>query len=126
MKKILYLLLAAVLLLTGCAPAAPSETTAATEQTQEATEAPKDIMQKADPAADDTLNILMIGNSFCYYFPDELYGIATAAGLKLRVCNVYYSGCKLMSHWGWWKLKEDTTSSLPLMKTDGKRNRKRI
>ena len=61
------------------------------------------IMQTTDPSQDDTLNVLMIGNSFCYYFTDELYAMAQAAGVKMRVCNVYYSGCLLDQHWTWWK-----------------------
>ena len=65
-----------------------------------------DIMQKEDPGKDDTLNILMIGNSFCYYYVDELYGMLDAAGVKANVCNVYYSGCTLDSHWTWWKNNE--------------------
>lgn len=65
------------------------------------------IMQMEDPSKDDTLNILMIGNSFCYYYVEELYGMLTAAGYKdVNVCNVYYSGCPLESHWKWWKNKE--------------------
>lgn len=28
-----------------------------------------------DPTDDGVLRILMIGNSFCYYFTDELYGL---------------------------------------------------
>lgn len=66
-----------------------------------------EIMQKEDPSKDDTLNILMIGNSFCYYYVEELYGMLTAAGYKnVNVCNVYYSGCPLKSHWEWWKSGE--------------------
>ena len=33
---------------------------------------------------------------------EELYGLAEAAGIKMRVCNVYYSGCKLNQHYNWW------------------------
>ena len=33
---------------------------------------------------------------------EELAGIAAAAGVKMRVCNVYYSGCKLDKHYNWW------------------------
>ena len=40
------------------------------------------IFQKSDPSQDDTINILMIGNSYCYYFLDELYGVLEAAGVK--------------------------------------------
>jgi len=58
------------------------------------------------PGEDDVLNILMIGNSFSYYYPDELYGIAKAAGIKMRICNVYYSGCTLKQHWEWWRTRQ--------------------
>lgn len=47
------------------------------------------------------LKILMIGNSFCYYFPDELYEIAKAAGYDLTIANLYYPGCYLKNHWEW-------------------------
>lgn len=66
-------------------------------------ELPSNIMQKSDPKEDDTVNILMVGNSFCYYYVEELYGLLQAAGIKARVCNVYYSGCTLQQHWTWWK-----------------------
>ena len=49
----------------------------------------KNIYQKPDPSQDDTLNILMIGNSLCYYYVEELYGMLKAAGIKANVCNVY-------------------------------------
>ena len=55
---------------------------------------------------DGLLNVLMIGNSYCYYYVEELYGLAAAAGIKMRVCNVYYSGCSLQQHWTWWQTKE--------------------
>lgn len=54
---------------------------------------------KEDPSEDTTLDVLMIGNSFCYYYPDELKAMADAAGKDLRVCNVYYSGCSLAQHY---------------------------
>lgn len=65
-----------------------------------------DIMQKGDPSKDDTLNILMIGNSFCYYYVEELYGMLKAAGIEANICNVYYSGCAVKQHWTWWKSGE--------------------
>lgn len=106
----LAVLLTVSILLGGCQRAVDPDPTPDTEQTQEttresgtsATEETLDIMQKSDPAEDDTLNILMIGNSFCYYYPDELYGLAKAEGIKVRVCNVYYSGCTLKQHCTWW------------------------
>lgn len=75
--------------LCGC-NAAPAETTQATTQV-------------SDPSEDDVMNILMVGNSFCYYYVEELYGIAKAAGIDMRICNVYYSGCSMEKHYLWWK-----------------------
>ena len=97
-KKWISLLLALILALSCSACGGPTE--APEETTVDILEG---SMQKSDPAKDDTLNILMIGNSFCYYYPDELYGMAQAAGIKMRICNVYYSGCKISQHWTWWK-----------------------
>lgn len=65
-----------------------------------------DIYQTYNPTEDDTLNILMIGSSFCYYYVEELYGMLDAVGIKANVCNVYYSGCPLEKHYNWWKAKE--------------------
>ena len=92
------ILLSLSLLLSACG------NTAATNDSAETTEGlPVNIMQKSNPAEDDTINVLMIGNSFCYYYVEELYGMAKAAGIKMRVCNVYYSGCKVEQHHTWWK-----------------------
>lgn len=49
------------------------------------------------------MNVLMIGNSYCYYYVEELYEIAKAAGINMRVCNVYADGCSLEKHYTWWK-----------------------
>ena len=48
-----------------------------------------------------TKNLLMIGNSFSYYYVEELYGIAEAAGIHLNIYNVYKSGCTLAEHRNW-------------------------
>ena len=104
MKRLTSLLLAALLIIAlfGCA----QQDAPATTQMEEST-MPKNIMQKSDPTQDDELNILMIGSSFCYYYVEELYGMLTAVGYKnVNVCNVYYSGCPLQSHWEWWKSGE--------------------
>lgn len=102
--KVLSLFLVIILcfgLLCGCEKQGSGEA--------EATPTPAptpDILQKSDPNQDDTINILMIGNSFCYYFVEELYGLARSAQIKMRVCNVYYSGCTLVAHYNWWKNNE--------------------
>lgn len=54
------------------------------------------------PEEDDVIDILMIGSSFCTYYVQELWEIANAAGLKVRVCNVYYSGCPLSKYYTDW------------------------
>lgn len=72
------------------------------ERTTKESEA-KSIMQESNPAEDDEFNVLMIGSSSCYYYVEELYGIGEAAGLDMTVGNAYYSGCKLVQHWTWWK-----------------------
>ncbi|MBR4864133.1 MAG: DUF4886 domain-containing protein [Oscillospiraceae bacterium] len=55
------------------------------------------------PEDDGVIDVLMIGNSFCTYFTEELYAIAKAAGVKMRVCNLYYGGCSLEQHYTWWQ-----------------------
>ena len=55
---------------------------------------------------DDVIDILMIGNSYCYYYVEELHEMAKAAGIKMRVCNLYYSGCPINNHYTWWKSGE--------------------
>ena len=56
----------------------------------------------ASPAADDTLNILMIGNSYSYYYVQELYDLLAQDGIKANVYNLYKSGCTLEEHYNWW------------------------
>ena len=72
------------------------------------------------PEEDDVIDVLMIGNSFCYNYVEELYGLAAAAGIKMRVCNVYYSGCKMYEHYNWWMAGE---SNYQFYITDGEGRR---
>ena len=105
-KKILSLVLALCLfigLLGGCANQKPVETTEPTKETN------MEIKDKNHPGNDDTLSILMVGNSFCYYYVEELYGLLMAnpdpnrGYEKVRILNLYYSGCRLDQHYNWWK-----------------------
>lgn len=48
-------------------------------------------------------NVLMVGNSFCYYHVEELYGIAEAAGYDLTIANLYKGGCRIDEHWTWYQ-----------------------
>ena len=46
-------------------------------------------------------NMLFIGNSFCYYFVQELQGIAAANGHQVNIANLYEAGCRVDEHWNW-------------------------
>ena len=138
MKKfssIIALVLLLALILPSCssgltAPETPEpekketvEKKPAEKKTEEKKTEPEPIMQEYDPAEDDVMNVLMIGHSFCYYYVEELYGIAKAAGVDMKVCNVYYSGCSLKQHWTWWKQNE---SNYQYFETDGNGRRKAL
>lgn len=99
MKKFFAILLLGATLLCGCNTAA--EPAGSTTVPQEST-LPPNIMQKEDPSGDDVMNILLIGDSSCYYWTDELYGLLAAAGYETaNVCNLYYSGCTPKMYWQW-------------------------
>ena len=106
MKKCIQMIahLLALLTLAGCgAPAINPTGTQFTETQAETTEDQTETTENVTAQEDDTLNILMVGNSFCYHFCEELYYMLQSAGIKANVCNVYSSGCKLEQHWNWWK-----------------------
>ncbi len=135
-KWIIVMLLLFSLFLSACAPtlSAPAETTSEdtpkvtnkkeenTEKETEKITEEKEIMQKEDPSEDNEMNILMIGNSYCYYYTDELYGMAKAVGVELNIYNLYYSGAELREHWNWHTQK---TSKCELFQTN-KDGRKKI
>lgn len=50
------------------------------------------------PKDREVKNILMLGNSHCYYYVEELCGIAAAGGYDINLANLYYSGCSLGQH----------------------------
>lgn len=55
------------------------------------------------PTEDDgVIDLLMVGHSFCYYYVEELYNLCKTAGIKVRVCNLYYSGRPLSTHYDRW------------------------
>ena len=77
-----------------------------------------------DPGDNGVIDVLMIGGSFNYYYVEELYGMAEAAGIPMRVCNLYYSGAGPKQHWTWWKNEESpcqffNTDGNGRVKTDG-------
>ena len=98
-----------VLILSSCGQSiAPTQETSEPSKitAEETKEKAASIMQQGDPKSDDVINVLMIGNSGCYYYVEELYGVAKAAGINMKVCNLYYSGCPMEKHWIWWKQDE--------------------
>jgi len=111
LKKILSMILIAVTLLTilaGCSEAG-KPTEPATETTQ-ATENKQEEVLGVDRNGDTALKILMVGNSFCYYYVEELYELLMEKlpeGVKeVEIFNLYYSGCNLSQHFLWWMQKE--------------------
>ena len=75
---------------------------------------------------DSTLRLLMVGNSFCYYYVEELYELLMEnlpEGIEaVEVYNLYYSGCNLTQHLTWWQngvanykfYKTDSTGRWPV------------
>lgn len=56
------------------------------------------------PTEDDgVIDVLMVGHSFCYYYVEELYALAKAAGVNIRVCNLYRSSHKLVQYYENWQ-----------------------
>ena len=104
----------------GCTMLSACQNRNATEPTKE-TEPTMETMDKNHPGRDDTLSILMVGNSFCYYYVEELYGLLMANAdpnrgyEKVQIFNLYYSGCSLTQHLSWWQTGQ---ANYQLYKTD--------
>lgn len=106
MKRILSGLMVLFVLLSLCACGGGEAPQTELTQPTEPTLSPY-TMQKEDPKGDDTLNVLFVSNSTCFYFPDELVGLLNAAGHQdVKLCGIYYSGCSIKQHYDWWKAKE--------------------
>ena len=64
--------------------------------------------KKETKKGSDSMKILLIGNSFSYYWTDELYRLLAADGKDdAVVANIYYSGCAFNQHVDWWKNNVD-------------------
>lgn len=102
MKKLIQGILMTILglsLLAGC-----TEVEMTAEETKEKASTEDGTESTAPVREDDgVFRILMVGNSFCYYFTDELYGLLKVAGIKASVSNVYASGCPLNRHVSWYR-----------------------
>ena len=96
MLKKIFTLCLALCLLCGCLSACNQTTT---ERSPETT---METTPKNHPGNDNPLSILMVGNSFCYYYVEELYELLmenTPEGInEINIFNLYYSGCSLTQH----------------------------
>lgn len=45
------------------------------------------------------MKVLMIGSSYCFYFCDELYAIAHADGVEMKIGNLYINGGLIKQHY---------------------------
>lgn len=64
---------------------------------------PKDTTEAVDTSAPkdwEIRKILMVGSSYSYYYCDELFSIARADGIDLKVANLYVSGGTMAQHYG--------------------------
>ena len=110
-RRIAALLIAALMIsaFAGCAPN-ETPTEPSTEPTQETTLPKQEEITTVDRNGDKALKILMVGNSFCYYYVEELYELLTEKlpeGVEeVEIYNLYYSGCKVDQHFLWWVNKE--------------------
>ena len=60
------------------------------------------------PSDDEDFNLLFIGNSYSYYWPEELSLLLDAAGYEnITVCNIYHSGASFEDHWTWMQNNEN-------------------
>jgi len=108
-RSILAILLLFSLCLSSCAQLNPITATADPEgsPSEESSESSDTVTEEKLPSTgpdvngDGVIKILMVGNSFCYYYVEELYGIAKAAGIPMVVANVYRSGCTVQQHWSY-------------------------
>ena len=56
------------------------------------------IHQWTEDTENKVLDVLMLGNSFCYYFTPELHGMAATVGIQLNLQNLYYGGRSIKAH----------------------------
>ena len=59
------------------------------------------ITKWSEDTENQVIDVLMIGNSFCWYFTEELHAVANAAGVQINVNNLYEAGCLVSEHWEW-------------------------
>ncbi len=125
MKRILTVLLACLLLLPALVACSSviAETKDVPKTNGKTSEEKEEMISSKN---DGEMNLIFIGNSNCYYWIDELWGLMDAAGYKkLTVCNVYYSGCKFSQHWEWLRGNEANYEFF-YMTSEGRRSVKNV
>ena len=60
-----------------------------------------DYFDRTYTSFDETINVLMIGCSFNYYYLDELVAMAAADNIELNAHKAYYSGNPANATWSW-------------------------
>ena len=99
MKKLLGVLLIMIMMTSAFAGCGNTNNTPTTEGTT--------MAQQGNYKSDSTLRILMVGNSFCSYYMEELYELLMEnppEGINsVEIYRVYYSGCTLSQHYLWWQ-----------------------
>ena len=60
-----------------------------------------------DPSEDGVLRFFLMGNSFTYYYVEELYTLLAEAGYEnAEIYNLYHSGSGVLDHVTWWENNE--------------------
>ncbi len=101
---VLLMVFAIVLSLAACTPAESGVTETPTEASTE-----PQLTIYEPPAGAEIRSVLMIGNSNCSYFNDELLEIARADGIEMIIANLYISGCSVEKHVEQMEYKMDYT-----------------
>ena len=77
------------------------------------------------PQDDNVLRILMGGNSFAYYYVEELYGLLMEnlpeGVTEVEIYNFYYSGRSMYTHWLKWSTQADGDYQVFLTDKNGRR-----
>lgn len=108
--KIIATLLLMLFVLSACGPADQNpDSTDTTDSTEAVTSEEATTQEETtddiyiERPSKEIKKLLMVGNSFCYYYVEELYGMARAGGYEdFVVANLYESGCHVSEHWMWW------------------------
>ena len=120
---VVALLLAVLMLLSSCGTSADGNAdvsdTTFYEGSSEDTGDEKELEIYIEREDKEVKNILMIGNSFCYYYVEELCGIAKADGYELNVANLYKSGAAISEHYD--SFVQDTEIATLYLTTSQKR-----